>query len=128
MHVFGVELGQHRARDHLNVPDLQAREGDEDQGLDGRGLGEEYVREVHERDGSKEDKATEEAAGFDGDQHVVRKCAGGHQEGAVQVRGHGLVRPVLGAAFGDRFEVAKGSHDHGRERVRGERESEVWLV
>lgn len=103
--VLRVEPREDGAGDELHVSHLEPGKGDEDERFDGSGLGEEDVGEVDDRDGGEEEEGAEEAAGFHGDEHEVGEGGAGEQESSVEVRGHSLVRPVIGIdAFGDRFE------------------------
>lgn len=118
--VLRVEARQHGSRHDLDVADLEAGEGEEDQRLDGERLGEEEVGEVDEGDGGEEEERAEEAAGLQSDEQVVREGAARDEESAVEVGRHRLVGAAVGGAFGDWVETTSESpHDHARERKRG---------
>ncbi|KAF7845393.1 Glycerol-3-phosphate 2-O-acyltransferase 6 [Senna tora] len=114
--VLGVEAWEDGAGDEVDVAEFEAGEGEEDEGLDGESFGDEEVGEVDEGDGGEEEEGAEEAAGFEGDEEVVREGAAGDEEGAVEVRGHRLVGARVGGAFGDGVETTSESscspHDH----------------
>jgi hypothetical protein len=104
VHVAGVELGQHRARHHLDVAHLEPRHGDVHQRADGQRLGEEDVGDVDERHGQEQQDGAEDAAGLQRHEEVVGERAPGDEQRAVQVGGHRLLRPPLRAALLDGLE------------------------
>lgn len=60
--------------------------------MDTEGFGDEEVRDDYDWKREEQDEASEEATGFDGDEHEVREGASGDQKSAVEVGGDGLVR------------------------------------
>ena len=96
----------------LDVADLETREGNEDEHLDSEGFGNEEVSYDDNREREEEDEATEEAAGFDGYKHEVRKRATRDKESSIKVSCDGLVRRT--ATCGYRREVsARFRWSHG---------------
>lgn len=99
--VLGVEPGEDGPGHDLDVPEAKAGESEEDQGFNSEGFGEKDVGEVYERDRGEKDESAKEAPGLQRDEEVVREGRPRKEEGAIEVRGDGLVGPVDGGAIGD---------------------------
>ncbi|KAG9450434.1 hypothetical protein H6P81_010399 [Aristolochia fimbriata] len=96
--VHGVELGEDRSSDGLDVGDLHPHKAREDENLYACGFRDEVVEDPGEWGGQEKGEEPQQATHLEGHESEVREGTPATEEGAVHVRHHRVFLPPDGVA------------------------------